>query len=341
MEPMAAPPAAQPRRGDVRPASEAAGQVAAPLPARPSGTRFGRSLPTISPEGFERLALIGVWVLAVTIISGAAVRLTGSGLGCSTWPSCTQTSVVAPLRFHAWVEFGNRLVNAAVTIAALGTVFVALRRRPSRRDLTLLSAGLVVGLLVEVVMGALVVYSKLNPVLVSVHFLLGLAFLAVGVVLHHRAGLPDRRPAPRPMVLPVQIWLARLVLVGLTVVVSLGTVVTSTGPHGGSPDAPRFHFSLHSVAQLHGSAVEIFLFITLVMLWSLSHFGAPRPVVRRAQVMLVTLAAQAAVGYGQYLSGDPVAVVALHVAGASIAVIATLRFYMGLWDYSAVPQPAA
>ena len=198
-----------------------------------------------------------------------------------------------------------------------------------------------VGLLVEVVMGALVVYSKLNPVLVSVHFLLGLAFLAVGVVLHHRAGLPDRRPAPRPMVLPVQIWLARLMLVGLTVVVSLGTVVTSTGPHGGSPDAPRFHFSLHSVAQLHGSAVEIFLFITLVMLWSLSHFGAPRPVVRRAQVMLVTLAAQAAVGYGQYLSGDPVAVVALHVAGASIAVIATLRFYMGLWDYSAVPQPAA
>ena len=342
---MAAPPAAQPRRGGVVAAGEpaTAGPAVPTAPAAPGrriGQRIGQRIPTVSPDGFRRLALAGVWVLALTIVSGAAVRLTGSGLGCDTWPSCTHTSVVAPLQLHAWIEFGNRLINAAVTVAALGTVLVALRRRPRRRDLTLLSAGMVVGLLVEVVMGGLVVYSDLNPVLVSIHFLLGLAFLALAVVLHHRAGRPDGAPAPRPMVRPAQVWLARLMLAGLVVVVTLGTVVTSTGPHGGSPKAPRFHFSLHSVAQLHGTSVETFLAVTLVMLWSLAHFGAPRPVIRRAQIMLVTLAAQAAVGYAQYFSGDPVAVVAVHVAGASIAVIATLRFYLGLWDYSPVPEPA-
>ncbi len=326
---MAAPPAAEPRRPS--PATPAAVR-------RPRAWLAGRSL-TVSPRGFQIVALVTVWVLALTIISGAAVRLTGSGLGCDTWPSCTHTSVVAPLRVHAWIEFGNRLINAAVTIASIGVLIVALRRRPRRRDLTWLSAGMLIGLLVEVVMGGLVVLSGLNPVLVSLHFLLGLIFLAVAVVLHHRSGRPDGPPGRQPLVRPRQLRLARVMLVGLTVVVSLGTVVTSTGPHGGSPTAPRFHYSLHSVAQLHGSSVEIFLLITLAMLWSLAHTGAPRPVIRRAQVMLAVLAAQAGVGYGQYLSGDPVAVVALHVAGASLAVVATLRFYMGLWSYREGTEP--
>ncbi|HET9077352.1 MAG TPA: COX15/CtaA family protein [Acidimicrobiales bacterium] len=353
---MAAPPTAEKRR------PVTAGATA------PSGA--GRWLAgrtwTASPRAFQVVALVAVWALALTIISGAAVRLTGSGLGCSTWPSCTQTSVVAPWRLHAWIEFGNRLINAAVTVAAVGALVVALRRRPRRRDLTWLSVGMVAGLLVEVVMGGLVVYSDLNPVLVSIHFLFGLAFLALAVVLHHRSGLPDGPPAgvmpagePQARVAPAgvmpaggpqarvalvrpwQIRLSRLMLVALTVVVALGTVVTSTGPHGGDPRAPRFHFSLHSVAQLHGTSVEAFLALTLVMLWSLAHTGAPRPVIRRAQVMLVVLAAQAAVGYAQYLSGDPVAIVAVHVAGASLAVIAVLRFYFGLWTYGADPSTAA
>src|SRR5581483_6080217 len=121
---------------------------------------------------------------------GAAVRLTGSGLGCPDWPSCTRASVVAPLQVHAWVEFGNRLINAAVSVASVGALVAALRRRPRRRDLIAWSAALVVGLVVEVAMGALVVEYKLAPSLVSVHFLLGLAFLAVAVILHHRAGIP-------------------------------------------------------------------------------------------------------------------------------------------------------
>lgn len=331
MEEMAAPPAAESRRGPAPGGGPSGLSAARPWLA-------GRSL-TVSPRAFQVVALVTVWVLALTIISGAAVRLTGSGLGCDTWPACTHTSVVAPLRVHAWIEFGNRLINAAVTIASVGVLVVALRRRPRRRDLTWLSAGMLIGLLVEVVMGGLVVLSGLNPALVSLHFLLGLAFLALAVVLHHRSGRPDGLYVREPQVRQWQVRLARLMVLMLTVVVALGTVVTSTGPHGGSPTAPRFHFSLHSVAQIHGSAVETFLLVTLAMLWSLAHTGAPRPVIRRAQIMLVVLAGQAAVGYGQYFSGDPVAVVALHVAGASLAVVATLRFYMGLWSYRRDPIP--
>src|SRR5579862_8102423 len=99
----------------------------------------------VSPRRFQLIAALAVWALVLTIVSGAAVRLTGSGLGCPDWPNCTRSDVVAPLQFHAWVEFGNRLVNAAVTVASLGAAVAARCRRPRRRDLTILSVALVVG----------------------------------------------------------------------------------------------------------------------------------------------------------------------------------------------------
>lgn len=296
---------------------------------------------TISPGAFRRVALAAVVAVALLIVSGAAVRLTGSGLGCSTWPKCDGRSVVAPLQAHAWIEFGNRLINALVTVAAVGALVAAWRRTPRRRDLTWLAAGLVGGLLAEIVLGGIVVYTKLNPLVVSLHFLLGLVFLAVAVVLHDRSRRPDGAPAGRLLVGAADVVLARAVLGLLAVAVALGTVVTSTGPHGGAPNAPRYHFSLHRVAQLHGSSVELLLVVTAVMLWSLFRTRAPRAVLVRAEVLLATLAAQAVVGYTQYLTGDPVAVVAVHVAGASAVVIAALHYYLGLWDRApAVAAPA-
>jgi cytochrome c oxidase assembly protein subunit 15 len=296
---------------------------------------------TIGPEGFKRVARFAVWALALTIVSGAAVRLSGSGLGCPDWPNCTRTDVVAPAHFHAWVEFANRLINGAVTLASLGALVAALRRRPRRRDLTWLSGGLAAGLLLEVAMGALVVYYKLAPALVMTHFLLGLAFLAVAVVLDHRAGLTDS-PEGRgrhPLVGRTTIWLSRAMCAELVLVVTLGSVVTSTGPHGGSPGTPRFHFSLHSVAQLHGSSAELFLLTALALMWDLNRQGAPKPVIRRAQWLFGAMVAQAAVGYTQYFSGDPVGLVEVHVAGASLLVIALLGFHFGLWAYSPSSQP--
>ncbi len=295
----------------------------------------------LTPAAFRVVAAIAVWALALTIFSGAAVRLTGSGLGCPDWPACTRTSVVAPLQYHAWIEFGNRLINAAVTFASLGALLAARRRTPRRRDLTWLSVGLVVGLLAEVVVGGLTVEHKLAPGWVMAHFLLAMVFLADAVVLHYRAALPDTGPGPTSnaaLVSRVQVNLSRLMIVTLAVVVTLGTIVTSTGPHGGDPTVHRFDFRLQSVARLHGSAAEVFLAVTLVLLWSVARAGAPRAVIRRAQILLAAVIAQAAVGYTQYFNGDPVGVVALHVAGASLLVIAALRFHMGLWTRV---QPAA
>ena len=192
-------------------------------------------------------------------------------------------------------------------------------------------------------MGALVVDFRLAPGLVTAHFLLGLVFLADAVILHHRAGLPDQvgpPPASRATV-PPKIWvvgrtpllLARIQLAAAALAIALGTIVTSTGPHGGSPDTPRFHLSLHSVAQVHGTSVELLLGVTLLAMWSLARSQAPRQVMRAAEVVLVAMVAQAAVGYTQYFNGDPAGLVAVHVAGASILLVAILRFYLGLAAY--------
>lgn len=287
--------------------------------------------PRVSPRAFRVVAVAAVWALALTIVSGAAVRLTGSGLGCPDWPNCTATGVVAPLQFHAWVEFGNRLINAAVSLASIVALAAALLRTPRRRDLTWLSAGLVAGLFAEVAMGALVVYYKLAPALVSAHFLLGLAFLAVAMVLYERSTIADGGVEPLALVDRTSVILSRLMLIATAAVVTLGTIVTSTGPHGGDPTAQRFRLSLHSIAQLHGTSVEIYLMITVLTLWNLARTGAPRPVVKRAQLLLGALLLQAAVGYTQYFNGDPVGLVAVHVVGASILVIAVIHYYAGLW----------
>lgn len=292
----------------------------------------------VTPRAFEKIASLAVWALVLTIVSGAAVRLTGSGLGCPDWPNCTATNVVAPLQVHAWIEFGNRIINAALSIAAIGAFAAARLRRPRRRDLTWLSAGLMVGLFAEVALGAILVKAKLAPALVSAHFLLGLVFLANAVVLRYRAALPDESSTSQPVLLVHRssLLLSRLMLATGAAVVALGTVVTSTGPHGGDPSAPRFHFSLHSVAQLHGTSVEVFLIVTVATLWDLARTGAPRTVIRGGQLLLGALILQAAVGYAQYLNGDPVALVAVHVAGATAVVVTVIRYYVSLW---ARPEP--
>jgi cytochrome c oxidase assembly protein subunit 15 len=302
------------------------------------------SLGRVSPLAFRRIAAAAVWALMLTVISGAAVRLTGSGLGCPDWPNCTASGVVAPVQFHAWVEFGNRLINALVTVAALGAFAAAWRRAPRRRvDLTLLAGGLVVGLVAEVGLGALVVESHLAPGLVMTHFLLGLLFLADAVVLYHRANIPDAEATTGKIVLVSRsaVILARLQLAATAVAVTLGTVVTSTGPHGGDPMARRFGFSLHSVARLHGSSVEVLLAVTLILMWNLARTRAPAHVMRRAEIVLVAMVAQAAVGYTQYFDGDPAALVALHVTGACVLVVAVLRFYLGLSAPAQLPITAA
>jgi cytochrome c oxidase assembly protein subunit 15 len=317
------------------------------MSSAPEALRRGWSL-TASPRFCQSSAALSVAALAIGIVSGGAVRLTGSGLGCSDWPACTSTSIVAPLQYHAWVEFGNRLVNVLITVAIVFVALAAIRRRPRRRDLLSLSLGLVAGIFAEVVLGGETVLHKLAPPYVMAHFLLAMLLLVDAVVLYHRSRqpeLPGALPAGRAQLVPARRLVRRghvvasrcmLALTGLVVV--FGTVVTSTGPHAGAPNVPRFGFSLHAVAQLHGTSVEVLLALTVATLWSM-HLARVAPVVlRRGEVLLVVLVAQAGVGYSQYLTGDPVLLVGIHIAGATAVVIAMVAFNLGLYAREAPPQ---
>ncbi len=313
-------------------------------PRRLWGWAAGRGLGVklAQPAASRVAGALAVVALAVGIVSGGAVRLTGSGLGCSDWPACTRTSIVAPLQYHAWVEFGNRLVNVLITLAVASCVAAALWRRPRRRDLVHLSLGLVGGILAEVVLGGETVLNKLAPPFVMGHMLLALVLLGTAVVFFHRANEAEEPLATRPgQARPARlVWrvggpqrAAATAMVALTaLVVTLGTVVTGTGPHAGAPSVPRFGFSLHSVAQLHANSVEVLLALTVGTLWWLHRSGAPAPVLRRAEAVLAVLVAQAAVGYTQYFTGDPVLLVGFHLAGATSVVVAMVAFYLGLYS---------
>jgi cytochrome c oxidase assembly protein subunit 15 len=302
----------------------------------------------LSPQAFRRITSVALWVMVLIIVSGAAVRLTGSGLACPTWPKCTSTSVVAPAAINPWIEFANRLINAGIGIVAVVAVAAALVRVRRRRDLTWLSFGLILGVLAEIVLGGITVLEKLAPQLVSAHFVLAMVFLADALILHHRAGMADEdipqspgraRPAgiPRLMVSTGQRLLARLLLVAVTVVVVLGTVVTSTGPHGGDPKARRFALDLHDVAQAHGASVEVFAGLTVILLWWLARSGVPRAVLLRGEILLAIVIAQGIIGYVQYATGVPSGLVETHVAGSVATVVATLGFYLGLTTRAPVP----
>lgn len=306
----------------------------------------------LSPRQFTWLATLAVVCMALIIVTGAAVRLTGSGLGCSDWPKCSNGHFVAPLQFHAWVEFGNRLVTVALSVASILAVLGAVFRRPLRRDLLWLSLGLVVGLIAEIVMGGVVVLVHLAPAWVAAHFMVSFAVLADALILRHRAQMEDEtvtggRLSPRgrgraagvsvPALSSEQMFMGRLLLVATAIVIIFGTVVTGTGPHGGSPDAPRFGFSLHDVAQLHGASVEVYLAFLLLYVWMLHRSGAPSSVMRRAEVLLVVLVAQAAVGYTQYFTGVPALLVALHVAGAVLVMVAASEFNLALRNRVVTP----
>jgi cytochrome c oxidase assembly protein subunit 15 len=315
----------------------------------PALGRALRRLWTIFADpGFcRRAAAVAVAALAVGIVSGGAVRLTGSGLGCSDWPSCTATSVVAPLQFHAWVEFGNRLVNVVITLGMVLVVVASFRRRPRRADLVALSLGVVAGILAEIVLGGETVLHKLAPQFVMAHFLLAVVLLVDTLVLYHRARQPDEGPdvpdskaRPRPATCLVRrghLLASRGMLALTFVVVALGTVVTSTGPHAGAPGVPRFSFSLRTVAQLHGTAVELLLALTVGTLWAMHRAHVAPAVLRRGEVLLVVLVAQAAVGYSQYLTGDPVLLVGVHLAGATAVVTAMVFFNLGLYARDSAP----
>ena len=312
-------------------------------------------LPRLSPAAYRRITFVAALALAFIIVTGGAVRLTGSGLGCPDWPTCARDRVVAPWEYHAMVEFVNRTITGLVSVAVMLAVLGSLVRQPRRRDLTWLSLGLVAGVIGQIVLGGITVLFHLWPPLVMGHFVLSMVILADAVVLHHRAGLRDHPTQPdgtrgptagppptRPVVGRPLVLLGRLVLVATAVAIVMGTVVTGTGPHGGDEDVDRLPFFLPDVARLHGISVMLLLALVLVTLWRLRSDGAPPVLLRRGEVLLGVLVAQAAVGYTQYFTGVPALLVGVHIAGATAVWATTIHFLLGFTaPVGEGPEPGA
>jgi cytochrome c oxidase assembly protein subunit 15 len=311
------------------------------LPDGPTRPRL--RWPVVAPRLFRRLAIASLVMVSVIVVTGAAVRLTGSGLGCPDWPSCTQQHLTPALSFHPVIEFSNRIVTVLLTIVVAAAVVGAFRRRPFRRDLAWLAAGLLIGVLAQAALGALVVYTKLNPYLVMVHFLASMALVVDAVVLLHRS---NRRYSPgsgRPLVgRPLQ--LASRGLVGLlAVVLAAGTATTGAGPHAGNSQgqvvAKRIPVALRDIAELHSSLAILLVGLALGLVVALHAGDVPERVRRAGRILMAVLLAQAAVGYTQYFTHLPAALVEVHVVGATALVIGTVQFFLALTHHP-IESPA-
>jgi heme a synthase len=300
----------------------------------------GRRSRRIAPTTYRRITTLALASLAVIVVSGAAVRLTGSGLGCSDWPKCHQDRFVSDGQYHDTIEFVNRMFTGVVSVSVALAVLGSLRRDPRRRDLTWWSVGLVFGVLGQIVLGGLVVIFDLSPWLVIGHFLLSMVLVWNAVILRERAG-HDGEPAP-PRVSARSVTVGR-VLVGAAIVVLLsGTIVTGSGPHGGDERVERLPFLVHTVARVHGTLVMTFLALVIAAGLLLHREGAPAVVWRRYTTLLVVLVGQAGVGYAQYFTDVPPLLVGIHVAGATALWISVLTYHVGLfaWRAEIAPAPA-
>jgi heme a synthase len=304
--------------------------------------RSGR-LPAVSQRAFHRLSIVSLVMVCAIVLTGAAVRLTGSGLGCPDWPSCYQRRLTAQLSYHSMVEFSNRLVTVAVVVVIGITFLAALLRLPRRRDLTWLAAGLVAGVLGEAVLGGIVVYTKLNPYLVMVHLMASLLLVADAVVLVHRS---TRGYAPGSGVLLVPtpfVWLSRGLLALLAVVVAAGTATTGAGPHagdaGGQTVAKRIPIALRDMAELHSSLAILLVGVAIATIVALHAVEVPERVRRAGRLLVVALVAQAAVGYTQYFTHLPALLVEVHILGALVLVIGTVQFSLSLTHHPVEPVP--
>lgn len=295
----------------------------------------------LAPSHFLVLAQITLGVVALNIVTGAAVRLSDSGLGCPDWPNCNQRHLTAPLAGHAGIEFGNRLVVVAVTLLAAATFLAAFRRGPFRRDLAWLSGGLVGGIIGEALLGAVVVYSKLNPYVVMAHFTLGIVLLLDALVLALRAGRSDE--PGRLRVGRRDLTVARTMFALLAVVIVAGTATTGAGPHAGGKGAKRIPVPLDDVARIHSGLVWLLGALTLYLLWRLYRAGAPEAVQERGRLLLGAMVAQGLIGYTQFFTHLPPVLVGFHVFGAELVFSAMVWFVDGLYRHSAEavsePQP--
>jgi cytochrome c oxidase assembly protein subunit 15 len=277
----------------------------------------------------RRILVANVVVQAGIVVTGALVRLTGSGLGCPTWPECAPGSLIPtpdqPEGVTKLIEFGNRTLTFVLAIVALAALVAVVRRRPRRWSLIRLALACILGIAAQAIIGGITVLTGLNPWSVGAHFLVSIVIIAAAVALLERwDDEGDARPVP--LVRPELRWWSWLLVAVSLIVVVLGVLVTGSGPHAGDADVvTRMPFDPRTISWLHADSVLLFLGLLIGLILAFRLLDAPARARRRAWWLFGISMAQGAVGYIQYFTGLPELLVAFHVLGACLVWIAALR----------------
>ncbi|MEV8512504.1 COX15/CtaA family protein [Dactylosporangium sp. NPDC051484] len=275
------------------------------------------------PATLRRAALALLVANIGIVCTGGLVRLTGSGLGCPTWPRCTDESYVttAEMGYHGVIEFGNRTLTFVLSVFALVALAAAWRQRARSRGALRGALWVLAGIAAQGVLGGITVRMALNPWTVAAHFLLSMALIAVAFLFWDRTR-PERPAwrAPRAM----RSAAAVITAVSAAVLV-MGTVVTGSGPHSGDTTASRTGFDPEAMSQLHADVVFVLVGLSVAMWFGLRALGAPLRVTRAAAILVAVELAQGVVGFVQYFTGLPWPVVILHMLGSCLVWTATLN----------------
>lgn len=280
----------------------------------------------------ERWAWATVVTNTLIIVTGGLVRLTGSGLGCPTWPRCTDGSFVThrALGVHGVVEFSNRMLTGIVTVVLVATVVVVWRWVDTTAQTRRLAVLIALGVPLQIVVGGISVRTHLNPWVVSLHLLISMAMVATSMLLVFRVrGIATRgvvrRKTGRVISMYAVLWVA----------VYLGTVVTGGGPHAGDASAPRNGLDPHVMSHVHAGVVYLLVAITVSLCFSVRKL----PVFRLALLVLAVELAQAAIGLVQYFTGLPIALVAAHLFGAAGLIAVSTRLLLEIVSSASESAP--
>jgi cytochrome c oxidase assembly protein subunit 15 len=281
---------------------------------------------------FRWFALASFISMIVIVLSGAAVRLTGSGLGCPDWPTCFQGRITAPWGIHHVIEYGNRMITLLLILVTVATFVAAVLREVRRRDLIILSGMLIGGVVADAILGAFVVYSKLNPWLVSLHMLLSLSMVVISAVLYHRSKYvygPGARNDVRDRRF---LLIARLLWIPFVALLITGTMTTGSGPHAGASQgqlvARRLPFAFSSAAWVHSLAAVLFIGLITGLLFAIWASGAPIALRLGVRRLVMISLVQGAIGVTQYLTHVPPLLVELHIVGAVSLTIGVTQFHL-------------
>ena len=267
-----------------------------------------------------------LFLQAALVVTGGAVRLTGSGLGCPTWPECTPGSYTpvphqAEPQLNVWIEFGNRLLTFVLVIASAAVIIAVLKSK--RKDLRVLAIGQFLGIFGQGVLGGITVLTDLNPIPVAGHLLLSIILIAGATSLYSRRYTPVVFVKPASLTSKIS-WLH---IATSFVVIILGTIVTGSGPHAGDAQAKRFDFDIRTVAWLHADVVIFLLGVTFAFYVAQ---GTSDHSKRAIKVFAIIALAQGGIGYVQYFTGIPEILVAAHLLGATLVWIAAWRIRLSV-----------